>query len=514
METVSSPRPEEGKTALQSPPCVMVIFGATGDLTSRKLFPALYHLVKEGKLSENFVCVGFARRKKSHEQFREEMKQAIQNFSSNEELDIRVWEKFESRVFYHESNFSSDEGYGTLKERLEDIDRTHGTLGNRLFYLSTPPEYFPEIIQNINKHRLFYHNQSKDSPWSRVIIEKPFGVDLQSAQELQKYIDENLHEDAIYRIDHYLGKETVQNILTIRFANTLFESCWNSQYIDHVQISVSESIGIGTRGNLFEKSGMLRDMVQNHMMQLLCLLTMEPPTSFNSEEIKKEKINIIKKIRPLVPEDIVRGQYGPGEVQNVSVLGYREEENVAEDSMVETYVALKMFIDNPRWLGVPFYLRAGKRLTKRSTDISVIFKKSYYNLFTRESCSACPIENDLLIIRIQPDEGVALKFNCKVPGTNNIVRPVSMDFRYDSYFKTKTPEAYERLLFDCILGDRTLFTSSNEVVASWELFTPVLKYWEKEGHITGLFPNYAAGSSGPKQAEDLLLADGKSWRPL
>ncbi len=513
MEMTSNENQDSGRTLPPCPPCVMVIFGATGDLTARKLFPALYHLIKEGRLSNNFVCVGFARRKKSHEEFREEMKQAIQNFSRAQELDIRIWEEFESRIFYHESNFSSSEGYASLKERLEEIDKQYGTQGNRLFYLSTPPDYFPEIIENINKHKLFYHDQGEGKPWSRVIIEKPFGVDLQSAKELQKYIDDHLDEGSVYRIDHYLGKETVQNILTIRFANTLFESCWNSQYIDHVQISVSESIGIGTRGNFFEKSGMLRDMVQNHMMQLLCLLTMEPPSVFNSEEIKKEKIHVLKKIRPFAQDDVVRGQYGTGEVQGVSVLGYREEENVNPHSMVETYVALKMFIDNPRWLGVPFYLRAGKRLAKRSTDISIIFKKSYATLFEPESCCICPIENDLLIIRIQPDEGVALQFNCKVPGMNNVVRPVKMDFRYDTYFKTTAPEAYERLLCDCILGDRILFTSSDEVMASWELFTPILQQWEQDSSDV-CFPNYVAGSAGPKEADQLLQADGRSWRPL
>ncbi|ANH78991.1 glucose-6-phosphate dehydrogenase [Candidatus Chlamydia sanziniae] len=496
------------------PPCVLVIFGATGDLTARKLLPALYRLSKEGQLSETFACVGFARREKTHEQFRHEMKQAVITFLPSTELDIRVWENLQERLFYHRSEFDNTAGYILLKSFLEEIDHKCGTRGNRLFYLSTPPQYFPEIIRNLNKYDLFYKFSEKGQPWSRVIIEKPFGRDLKSAEKLQQCIDDNLDEEAVYRIDHYLGKETVQNILTIRFANMLFESCWNSQYIDHVQISMGETIGIGTRGNLFESSGMLRDMVQNHMMQLLCLLTMDPPVTFDSEEIKKEKIKILQSISPLSPESsIVRGQYGSGIVQGVSVLGYREEENVAKDSNVETYVAVKAEINTPRWLGVPFYLRAGKRLAKRSTDISVIFKKTTYNLFSVENCSLCPLDNDLLIIRIQPDEGVALKFNCKVPGTNTVVRPVKMDFRYDSYFKTTTPEAYERLLCDCILGDRTLFTGREEVMASWRLFTPVLREWE-ENSISPNFPNYVAGSIGPKEADALLQADGRSWQPL
>ncbi|WP_201456940.1 glucose-6-phosphate dehydrogenase [Chlamydia sp. 17-3921] len=502
----------EGKTLPPCPPCVMVIFGATGDLTARKLLPALYHLMKEGRLSKNFICVGFARKDKSHEQFRDEMKQAITMFSSSPEIDIKVWENFQNRLFYHRSEFDNSSGYSSLKSFLKKIDQTYGTQGNRLFYLSTPPHYFPTIIKNLNEHQLFNRHQVEKTPWSRVIIEKPFGRDLDSAQELQQCINENLVEDAVYRIDHYLGKETVQNILTIRFANTLFESCWNAQYIDHVQISLGETIGIGSRGNLFEKSGMLRDMVQNHMMQLLCLLTMEPPTVFDSEEIKKEKIKILQKITPFSESSIIRGQYGPGDVQGVSVLGYREEDSVSPNSSIETYVALKLFINNSRWLGVPFYLRAGKRLAKRSTDIFVTFKKSPYNLFASEICESCPLENDLLIIRIQPDEGVALKFNCKVPGTNNTVRPVKMDFRYDSYFKATSAEAYERLLCDCILGDRTLFTGWEEVLASWKLFTPILKIWEESP--PSFFPNYAAGSSGPKEADELLLADGRCWQPL
>ncbi|AEB41839.1 glucose-6-phosphate dehydrogenase [Chlamydia pecorum] len=503
---------DEAKASPCCPPCVMIIFGATGDLTARKLLPALYHLTKEGRLSKKFVCVGFARREQSHEQFRDAMKHAITMFSSSSEIDIKVWEDFQSRIFYHRSAFDDPSGYSSLREFLKKIDELYGTEGNRVFYLSTPPQYFPTIIKNLNTHRLFYHDQDKSSPWSRVIIEKPFGRDLESAEELQKCIEENLEENSVYRIDHYLGKETVQNILTIRFANMLFESCWNAQYIDHVQISLGEAIGIGTRGNLFEQSGMLRDMVQNHMMQLLCLLTMEPPAIFNSEEIKKEKIKILEKILPFSQDLIVRGQYGQGTVQGVSVLGYREEENVSPDSLVETYVALKVFINNPRWLGVPFYLRAGKRLEKRSTDISIIFKKPPYTLFSSEACRQCPLENDLLIIRIQPDEGVALQFNCKVPGTNNTVRPVKMDFRYDSYFHATTAEAYERLLCDCILGERTLFTSWDEVRASWKLFTPVLKAWEENTDIS--FPNYPAGSSGPKEADQLLLKDGRYWRPL
>lgn len=494
------------------PACILVIFGATGDLTARKLMPALYQLSKHGLLSDNIIYVGVARREKTQETFREEMKQAVQTFSKDQELDIKVWDDFESKIFYHQTNFSHQEGYLSLNKFLQQLDAQFNTQGNRVFYLATPPEHFQEIIKNLNLSHLFYHNSSPNQPWSRLIIEKPFGVDLQSAKQLQACIDQNIHEENVYRIDHYLGKETVQNLLTLRFANTLFESCWNSQYIDHVQISVCESIGIGTRGNFFEQSGTLRDMIQNHLTQLLCLLTMEPPVSFNSEEIKKEKIKILKKIKPIAKEDIVRGQYGAGCVQDVSVCGYREENNVAEDSTVETFVALKLFIENPRWINVPFYLRVGKRLEKRSTEIAVIFKKPFYNLFHPESRSLCKIENDLLIIRIQPNEGISLQFNCKVPGMNTLVRPVQMDFRYEDYFHATTSDAYGRLLYDCILGDRILFTSDDEVLASWELFTPILKQWEEDKDI--VFPNYPAGSSGPKEADLLIQKDGRCWRPI
>lgn len=501
----------ESSDSLETKPsCVVVIFGATGDLTARKLVPSLYQLLKRGLLSEEVAYVGVARREKTNQQFREEMKHAIQTFS-NQELDIKVWEQFESRLFYHQSSFSSDEGYKSLKEFLSQIDLQLNTKGNRLFYLATPPEYFPEIIKKLSTHQLCYKNNSQNSPWSRVIIEKPFGSDLQSAKKLQSFIDQYLYEDNVYRIDHYLGKETVQNLLTLRFANTLFESAWNSQYIDHVQISVSENIGIGSRGNFFEKSGTLRDMVQNHLIQLLTLLTIDPPTAFSSEEIKKEKLKVLKKIRPIGDKDIVRGQYTSGNVQNVSVCGYREENNVDPKSNVETFVALKLFIDNSRWLDVPFYLRVGKRLAKRSTEISIIFKPPFHALFYPEACPSYKVDNDLLVIRIQPDEGVSLQFNCKVPGMNNLAKPVKMDFRYEDYFQTTTSEAYERLIYDCILGDRILFTGDDEVLASWELFTPIIESWAKSSESVSFYP---AGSSGPKESDALIQNDNRSWRPI
>ncbi|WP_213357689.1 glucose-6-phosphate dehydrogenase [Chlamydiifrater phoenicopteri] len=504
----------------EMPPCVLVIFGATGDLTARKLLPALYNLSRENQLPDRFACVGYARRPKDHDVFRSEMQEAVSMYGNHRELDVHAWERLQKRLFYHQGFFNEDKDYISLKDFLHQLDSEFFTEGNRLFYLSTPPSNFQEIIKQLRSHELFIPHKepssccSKKSSWTRVIIEKPFGHDLESAKELQKCIDDNLCETCVYRIDHYLGKETVQNIQSIRFANKIFESCWAKECIDNVQITVSESIGIGSRGNFFEQSGMLRDMVQNHMMQLLCLLTMEPPTSFSSESIKKEKIRVLNNVVPFSEIQsptypVVRGQYGPGKVGGVSVKGYRQEDLVAPDSLVETYVALKMLIDTPRWQGVPFYLRAGKRLEKRCTEIAITFKKPIHgDFFSKEK-----LENDLLIIRIQPDEGVALKFNCKVPGVSNLVKPVKMDFRYDSYFKTQAPEAYERLLCDCILGDRTLFTGNDEVIASWELFTPLLEKWRNDPS-DALFPNYVAGSSGPQCADALMHADGRSWRVL
>lgn len=496
----------------KTPPCILVIFGATGDLTSRKLFPAIYHLQKDRRLPESFACVGFARRAKSHADFRNDIRSALTHAIA-QELDVKLWEQLQQVTYYHQSDFDNDQGYRSLREFLQQLDQQLGTQGNRLFYLSTPPQFFSTIIRKLKEHQLFYppQEQHQNAPWSRVIIEKPFGRDLNSAIALQNCIDENLDESCVYRIDHYLGKETVQNILTTRLTNTIFQSCWNAQYIDHVQITVSESIGINTRGNLFEGSGMLRDMVQNHMMQLLCLLAMEPPSSFSSEAIKKEKLQVLQHIQPINldnPLAAVRGQYGPGIIGDVSVLGYRQEENVHPESNVETYAAVKLFIDNPRWHNVPFYLRAGKRLHKRKTDIAIFFKQAHQQLLSSIDCAT---QQDVLVIRIQPDEGIFLRFNCKVPGTNHMIRPVNMDFRYDDYFGTTTPEAYERLIYDCMLGDRTLFTGCDEVLQSWSLFTPLLDFW-KEHLPAEPFPNYASGSFGPAIADQLIQQDGRHWQ--
>lgn len=492
-------------------PCILVIFGATGDLTGRKLIPALYNLAREGQLPGHFACVGFARREKSNETFRQEMLDAVNKFSRIKPADREVWKTFSEQIFYHQSEFHEDQGYADLNQLLHRLDTQFGTKGNRVFYLSTQPSFFPLIVEKLNQYKLIYDVNEVNDKWSRVIIEKPFGHDLASAQQLQSEISKHLDESQIYRIDHYLGKETVQNILVFRFSNSIFEALWNNHHVDHVQITVSEEIGIGSRGRLWEEAGMLRDIVQNHMMQLLSLVAMEPPTSLRADAIHAEKIKVIEAIRPFPPKHFsdfaIRGQYGPGYVDGKEVKGYRQEENVSPTSTVETYVALKLMIDNWRWTGVPFYLRAGKRLPKRATEIAVVFKNAPGYLFQTNSHTNDP---NTLVIRIQPDEGISLKMNCKIPGLGSLIQPVKMDFQYGSYFGAKPPEAYERLICDCMAGDSTLFARADEALASWHQFTPLLNYWEKEKHTD--FPNYASGTWGPKAAEMLMARDGRQWR--
>ncbi len=492
-------------------PCIMVIFGATGDLTGRKLLPALYNLASDGELPAHFACIGFARRPKSNEDFRNEMRKAVDSYSRVQPVDTNTWNSFSESIFYHRSEFDDDKGYEELRNLLDSLDQRLGTQKNRLYYLSTPPSYFAQIIEKLHKHKLLYEFSEKSQPWSRVIIEKPFGHDLTSAQQLQTEITHYLNEQQIYRIDHYLGKETVQNLLVFRFTNPIFESLWNNRHIDHIQMTVSEDIGIGTRGHFFEEAGNLRDIIQNHMMQLLSLVTMEPPNHLNAASIRSEKVKLMDAIRQYKPSqlgsNIVRGQYGPGIINGEQVLGYRQEKDVDPKSDVETYVALELFIDNWRWAGVPFYLRAGKRLPKRATEIAITFKRApaFIQQFDEKRTTA-----NILVIRIQPDEGISLKFNCKVPGLHAPLQPVKMDFLYGAYFGATPPEAYERLLCDCMAGDNTLFASVDEVIASWKLFTPVLDYWK--AHPSTNFPNYAAGTWGPSESDELIERSGRQWR--
>lgn len=513
MTTIAShPLEEPGMSSRFIDPCILVIFGATGDLTARKLIPAIYNLAREGQLPPQFACVGFARRDKTHEQFRAEMKEAINSFSRIKPIDEKLWATFKEQLFYHKSEFHEEEGYERLSKFLAGLDARLGTKGNRVFYLSTQPSYFTTICEKLHKSGLIY--EEKAGPfWSRIIIEKPFGHDTESAHVLQNELLQYLDESQIYRIDHYLGKETVQNLLVFRFANSLFESLWNNRYIDHVQITVAEDIGIGTRGAFWEEAGFLRDILQNHMMQILSLVAMEPPVSLAAHAIHDEKVKVLQAIRPFAASDldssVIRGQYDKGYVNGDPVIGYRQEKNVNPSSNVETYLALKIFIDNWRWVGVPFYLRGGKRLPKKGTEISVFFKDPPSVLFQHPGKKNEP---NVLTIRIQPDEGTSLKINCKVPGSSNFIQPVKMNFRYGKYFGMAPPEAYERLIQDCILGDNTLFAREDEVFSSWNLLTPILEYWAQ--NPSKACHSYPSGSWGPIAAEEMIRKDGRKWRLL
>ena len=505
------PFEEPGQTSRSLDPCVVVIFGATGDLTARKLMPALYNLKREGQLPTHFACCGFARREKTHDTFRTEMKKAVETYSRMKPIDPSLWETFQNQLFYHTSEFDDDAGYERFAQFLENIDTQLGTRGNRIYYLSTQPSYFTTIVEKLKKHQLLYNHGDESGKWSRVIIEKPFGHDLTSARMLQTKLMQNLSEQQLYRIDHYLGKETAQNLLVFRFANSIFENLWNHRYIDHIQFTVAEDIGIGTRGRFYEEQGLVRDIMQNHMMQLFSLIAMEPPVNLSPDAIHDEKVKVLEALRPFKQKDLeqslVRGQYGQGYINGEEVKGYREEDHVDSNSSVETYGAVRLFIDNWRWDGVPFYLRGAKRLPKRATEIAITFKKPPGILFHQ------PGEQDepnVLAIRIQPNEGIALKINCKVPGPSSPIQPVKMDFRYGAFFGLTPPDAYERLICDCIAGDSTLFARQDEVFHSWEFFTPLLDYWNQTPPKG--FPNYAAGTWGPKSAEEMLARDGRKWR--
>ncbi|HEY3289650.1 MAG TPA: glucose-6-phosphate dehydrogenase [Anaerolineae bacterium] len=496
--------------AQRSPdPSTMVIFGASGDLTNRKLIPALYNLAVDGFLPKDFAVIGFARKPKTDESFRDEMLAAIKEFSRSKPVNEAVWADFSQRLHYAQSDYANLQDYENLNQRLLEIDKSHGTKGNRLYYLATPPEAYPVIIEHIGKSSL-----CKDcvGSWSRIIVEKPFGHDLDSARELNSFAHQYFREDQIYRIDHYLGKETVQNILVFRFANGIFEPIWNRRYIDHVQVTVAEDIGVGNRGSYYDHAGVIRDIVQNHMFQLIALTGMEPPVEFSAEAVRNEKVKVLKALRVDAShgDGTVRGQYGPGKVGKALAQGYTQEEGVPADSTTETYLAMKLFIDNWRWAGVPFYVRSGKRLPKRVTEIAITFKMPPLLLFG--NTMGQQIEPNTLALAIQPDEGISLKFGSKVPGSGENIRPVIMDFKYGTSFEVTAPDAYERLILDCMLGDSTLFTRSDEVEAAWSLLKPVFNSWANgSGSFIEL---YRTGTWGPKQADDLLKADGRAWRVL
>jgi glucose-6-phosphate 1-dehydrogenase len=505
--TMENPLREGVRLERTADPCTVVIFGASGDLTKRKLVPALYRLTQERLLPAEFAIVGFARTPMSHEEFRARMKDAVLTYGEAKQVDEVVWESFAQGIFYLPGDISNPQSYAELSRLLDKIDRERGTAGNRLFYLSTAPGYYSEAIRQLGAAGLA---KPKDKGWTRIIIEKPFGRDLVSARQLNEEVARVFDEDQIYRIDHYLGKETVQNLLVLRFANGIFEPIWNRQYIDHVQITNAESIGVEDRGAYYDTAGVVRDMIQNHVFQVLSLVAMEPPVSFSANAVRDEKIKAMQAVRPIprdrVDQFAVRGQYGPGYVAGKPVKGYREEKDVAPESNTETYAALKLYFDNWRWVGVPFYLRSAKRMPKRVTEIAIRFKRVPHLLFQHLSE---PLEPNELIIRIQPDEGITLRIATKVPGQATRIRSVNMDFRYGTSFGVVLPEAYERLLLDCIMGDSTLYARRDMTERGWEIVMPILEAWAQTKPD---FPNYEAGTWGPKAADELIESDGRRWR--
>ena len=488
-------------------PCIVVIFGASGDLTKRKLLPALYHLEQENLLPKDFAVVGVARRDLS-KTFGPDMKDGILKGGGVDENDAQLG-PFMDRVQYFATEFDNDAGFDKLKAYLAELDTKFNTKGNRLFYLAVAPEFFADITARLGKHGMAKPAEGENH-WVRVIIEKPFGTDLKSARELNDAVNSVLSEDQIFRIDHYLGKETVQNILVFRFGNGIFEPVWNRNYIDHVEITAAESIGIEGRGPFYEKAGAARDVLQNHVMEVLSFVAMEPPDSFQAEAVRTEKLKVWRAIEGIPVENTARGQYGPGTVDGKEVVGYRQEERVSPESNTETFAAVRLEIENWRWAGVPFYVRASKRLAKRVTDVTVVFKQPPLHLFKSNSTDG-KIEPNILSLRIQPDEGISLHFGAKIPGPTTNVRPVTMHFSYADAFGKSSANGYERLLLDAMLGDATLFAHRDGVEATWALFTPILEAWAA---TKADFPNYAAGSWGPQEAVDLLARDGRAWREL
>lgn len=494
-------------------PCSMVIFGASGDLTQRKLIPALYYLYREHMLPPGFSVIGCARTRSTDEGFRQEMAQAVKKYLKlSAESDAFV-ESFGQGIFYIADDFGDPRAYNQLSAVLDRLDRERGTGGNRLFYLSTPPSFFPVIVQHLGASGLAKPKEGGKS-WTRIIIEKPFGRDLASSKELNRIVTGVFEEDQVYRIDHYLGKETVQNLLVFRFANGIFEPFWNRRYIDHVQLAVAEDLGVENRGSYYEEAGLLRDMIQNHVLQLLSLVAMEPPAAFEATAVRDEKAKVLRSIRPIpfdgVEKVAVRAQYAEGWVGGRKVVAYRSEAKVSPTSNTETFAALKLYIDNWRWADVPFYLRSGKRLPKRVSEISIQFRRVPHVLF--RSAGAEGVEPNILSVRIQPNEGITLKFCAKLPGTTMQIRPVLMDFRYGESFGTVPPTAYETLLLDCMLGDATLFNRSDAVELSWELVDPILTRWQQDGAKDLAF--YPAGTWGPAEADAIIERDGRRWQRL
>jgi glucose-6-phosphate 1-dehydrogenase len=493
----------EGLERLPVPPTTLVIFGATGDLAHRKLLPALYNLAHEGALPERFELIGVARREKGEQEFREKARASIAGYSRREP-DEEVLGGLLEHVHYIPTNFDDPAGYQALAEALGKLDEAAGQPLNRCYYLSTAPEFFPVIIEQLKAAGLHRHEQVG----VRVIIEKPFGVDLDSARSLQRVVSDVFRERQVFRIDHYLGKETVQNVMAFRFANMMFEPIWNRNYIDHIQITGSEDIGIGSRAGYYDSAGALRDLVQNHMLQLVALTCMEPPASFEANKVRDEKVKVLTAITPPDPADTVRAQYTHGIAGGEEVPGYLEEEGVPDGSRTETYAALKLEVQNWRWAGVPIYLRTGKRLARKVTEIAVALKPVPHLAF--QSKGSVGVQPNQLVLTVQPNEGVSLSLGAKIPGSRMRIRPVNMEFLYGSAFMSQSPEAYERLILDAMRGDATLFTRNDEVDAQWSIIDPVLEAWSDGDRPVA---SYEAGTAGPPEADE-LIGPRREWRKL
>ena len=496
----------EGLERLPVPATTLTIFGVTGDLAHRKLLPALYNLAHEGALPERFNLVGVARREMPDDEFREMAKAAIEKFSRREP-DATVLEGLLGRMHYVGFSFDDQPGYGKLREVLERLDADGGGKLNRAYYLSTAPEYFPVIVKALREADLNYD----DDVDVRCVIEKPFGTDLESALELQQVVEHVFREQQVYRIDHYLGKETVQNVMAFRFANFMFEPVWNRNYIEQIQITAAEDIGIGTRAGYYDQSGAMRDLVQNHMLQLLTLVCMEPPASFEADKVRDEKVKVLQSITPPTPEEVrrdtVRAQYTAGVEGGEEVVGYLEEDGVPDDSRTETYAALRLEVHNWRWAGVPIFLRTGKRLARKVTEIAVQLKPVPHLAF--QSHGSVGVQPNQLVLTMQPNEGVSLSLGAKIPGSSMRIRPVNMEFLYGSAFMSQSPEAYERLILDAMRGEATLFTRSDEVIAQWSIIDPILKAWASDDEP---LHTYASGTGGPAAADELIAPH--RWRGL
>jgi glucose-6-phosphate 1-dehydrogenase len=490
-------------------PAVLVLFGGTGDLAHRKVVPALYHLWRSNLLPHEFMLLAIGRRPYDDETYRTEIRASLDEFSRALPVEPDAWQSFAERICYQHLDFADASGFDTLVDRLDALDKERGTRGNRLFYLATQPSQFAEIIGQLG--RVGLDHEKHDGGWRRVVIEKPFGHDLDSAKRLNREVGRVFRESQVYRIDHYLGKETVRNLLVFRFGNGIFEPLWNRRYVDHVQITVAESIGIENRGAFYEETGASRDVLQNHLLQVVSLIAMEPPARFEADALRDEKVKVLRAISSApadVAGNVVRGQYGPGWVAATKVPGYRDEPDVDMASETETFVAARLMIDDWRWSGVPFYVRTGKRLPKRATEIAIQYREVPHRLFEDEGVP----DANLLAIRIQPDEGIMLRFGAKVPGLGLDVRSVTMDFSYGSAFSVDSPDAYETLILDALQGDASLYTRADEVEEAWSIVDPIVNAWSEEDAPD--FPNYDAGTWGPAAADELLAREGRRWRRI